>query len=273
MVVEEMLHELDNRLVMAVEYFWDMRAAQQQKQREEGNANAGGRGAVTGGRHMAALEKLIGDILVAAELPDLTVRIKTSEPGEDSKKKKEQLELPGYYRPEKKWDLVALSREQLVAAVEFKGQVGPSFGNNVNNRAEEAIGTAEDLWKAYREERFGNSPEPFLGYIFLLEDCPKVHKPVRLKEPFFSVDPEFKRLVEPTGRKKSPKYEGVSYSERYELLCRRLRLERLYTSTCLILSSSGPNPQVTCPAEDLSFRAFVAKLIGHAHTFVLSQVQ
>ena len=60
---------------------------------------------------------------------------------------------------------------QLGAAIEFKSQVGPSFGNNFNNRSEEAIGSATDVWAAYREGAFRPSPRPFLGYLMLLEDC------------------------------------------------------------------------------------------------------
>ena len=30
------------------------------------------------------------------------------------------------------------------------------------------------------------------------------------------------------------KYQGVSYSKRYELLCRRLVMERLYNSSCFL---------------------------------------
>ena len=54
------------------------------------------------------------------------------------------LNLPGWYRPEKKWDLLFVSDGNLVASIEFKSQIGPSFGNNFNNRAEEAIGSATD---------------------------------------------------------------------------------------------------------------------------------
>ena len=92
------------------------------------------------------------------------------------------LELPGYYRPEKRWDMLVLSHGLLVAAIEFKSQVG-SLGNNANNRAEEVIGCAEDIRKAYREGRFQNSPKPFLGYVFLLEDSPAAHRARRPKEP------------------------------------------------------------------------------------------
>ncbi len=87
------------------------------------------------------------------------------------------LELPGYYRPEKKWDLLVVVEGQLITAIEFKSQVGPSFGNNYNNRVEEAIGNATDIKTAFREGRVGPS-RPFLGYFFLLEDTPRVHTPV-----------------------------------------------------------------------------------------------
>lgn len=60
------------------------------------------------------------------------------------------IELPGWYRPEKKWDLLIVADGRLVAGIEFKSQVG-SFGNNYNNRTEEAIGSAGDVWAAYRE--------------------------------------------------------------------------------------------------------------------------
>ena len=79
--------------------------------------------------------------------------------------------------------------------------------------SEEAIGSATDIWTAYREGLLGTGPRPFLGYFFLLEDCRQVHVPVNTYEPYSPVDPLFK---------------GASYSKRYELLCRRLVLERLY---------------------------------------------
>jgi hypothetical protein len=163
------------------------------------------------------------------------------------------LELPGYYRAEKRWDLIVVSEGQLVTAMEFKSQVGPSFGNNFNNRSEEAIGSATDIWVAYREGRFGKSPAPFIGYFFLLEDCADVRNPVRNKEPYFKVDPAF---------------DKASYSKRYELLCRRLVLERVYNSACLVMATNATPTEIIQPAEDLTFRRFVAALRGHVTTFL-----
>jgi hypothetical protein len=61
------------------------------------------------------------------------------------------LTLPGFFRPTKLWDMLVIHEGKLIAAIELKSQVGPSFGNNFNNRTEEAIGNAHDLWTAYRE--------------------------------------------------------------------------------------------------------------------------
>jgi hypothetical protein len=232
--------DLDTRFHDAVQRFWDARARQQQKQIEGGKIDAGTRGAVTGGTQMGALEVLIADVLADAGLDEADVRKRTA------------LELPGYYRPEKKWDLLVVAREQLVLAIEFKSQVGPSFGNNFNNRAEEAIGNATDIWTAYREGRFGIRPQPFLGYFFLLEDCPAVRAPVRNAEPYFKVDPAF---------------AGASYSRRYQVLCERLVLERLYSSCCLTLATNTAQTTVSHPTAALSFGQFAAALRAHAQRF------
>ncbi len=126
-----------------------------------------------------------------------------------------KLELPGFYRPSKEWDLIVVRRGELLAVIELKSQVGPSFGNNFNNRVEEALGVASDTWTAFREGAFGTSPSPWLGYLFLLEDCPRSVAPVGVQEPHFPVFPEFR---------------GASYAKRYELFCRKLVRERQFSS-------------------------------------------
>jgi hypothetical protein len=236
--------DIDRRLRSAVQKYWDARAKNKAKQIEGGKIDAGARGEVTGGTQMGAMEVLVADILCDAGLDKLDVRTRTA------------LELPGYYRAEKKWDLIVVSGGQLVTAMEFKSQVGPSFGNNFNNRSEEAIGSATDIWVAYREGRFGKTPAPFLGYFFLLEDCDRVKTPVRNQEPYFKVDPLF---------------DKASYSKRYELLCRRLVRERVYSSACLVTATNSRKTKLTEPAEDLSFARFVAALRGHVVTFLGSR--
>jgi hypothetical protein len=164
-------------------------------------------------------------------------------------------ELPGFYRAEKNWDLVVVADHSLLAVIEFKAQVGPSFGNSFNNRTEEALGNATDLWAAYREGAFRPSARPWLGYVFILEDCDKSRRPVSVKEPHFKVFPEF---------------QDSSYAKRYEILLTKLLRERLYDGASLLLTGrdGGPAGRFTSPSEELSFRTFATGLMAHATAFV-----
>ena len=168
--------------------------------------------------------------------------------------RKKLLELPGFFRPTKEWDLIVVKNGHLVAAIEAKSQVGPSFGNNFNNRTEEAMGTALDLWTAFREGAFNAGVQPFLGYFFMLEDCDASIRPVRVKEPHFKVFPEF---------------VGASYMKRYEIFCRKLLLERHYISASFITSESatGLNGAYREPAIDLSSTIFLKSLVSHIGAF------
>jgi hypothetical protein len=69
---------------------------------------------------------------------------------------------------------------RFLAGIEFKSQVG-SFGNNYNNRTEESIGSAVDLWAAYREGAFEPSARPWLGYLMLLEEAAGSIAPVTMR--------------------------------------------------------------------------------------------
>ena len=173
---------------------------------------------------------------------------------EDSVYFQTHLELPGYYRPEKKWDLVIIDNGTLLAAAEFKSQVG-SFGNNYNNRTEEAIGNAQDIWTAFREGAFSTTQRPWLGYLMLLEDAPKSTTPVSVRQPHFPVFPEF---------------IDASYSERYQMLLTKLMRERMYDSACLLMSPQGNGKRgiYSEPSVELAFNAFAASLVGSLETYV-----
>lgn len=250
--------DIEKRLHEAVQSYWDGRRENKKKQEQSGKLDAGTRGEVTGGAHMGALEGLVAEILCEAGLNRLDIRTHTA------------LELPGYFRATKKWDLIVVSEKQLVLAMEFKSQAGKSIGNNVNNRSEEAVGSAKDIWTAFREGSFGNCPTPFIGYFFLLEDHAKVKTPVVNREPYFPVDPEFRGVLRRT-KDGMDRFQGISYSKRYELLCRRLVLERLYTATCFMMATNEKNTEITQPADDLSFYRFAAALRGHVVTFMGSK--
>ena len=252
--------DIEMRLQEAIQSYWDARAKNKKKQVESGNIDAGTRGEVTGGTQMGALEFLVADILCEAGLKRLDVRTRTA------------LELPGYFRATKKWDLIVISEGQLVLAMEFKSQAGKSIGNNVNNRSEEAVGSAKDLWTAYREGRFGKgAPTPFLGYLFLLEARANVVRPVANKEPYFKVDPAFRGPEIQRKKGGVAKYQGVTYAERYEVLCRRLVLERIYNASCFMKATNANTTVISQPAPDLTFARFSAALRGHAVTFLGSQ--
>jgi hypothetical protein len=177
---DAILHELERKLSGAVARFWQVRDAQAQRQGgDDGGAkDRGARGAVTGGRQMDGFVELVRDLLIAAGLNNATIFAQT------------KTEVPGWFRPEKDWDLLVVADGKLIAGVEFKSQVG-SFGNNFNNRTEEALGNATDLWAAFRQGAFAPSTPPWVGYLMLLEHAPESTRPVRASEPHFKVFPEF----------------------------------------------------------------------------------
>ncbi len=226
----------------AVAYYWITRKRQRDKQASAGRTDQGSRGAVTGGAQMDGFVQFLTSVIVDAGVKENCVFYRRA------------LELPGFFRPTKEWDLLVIKDGQLIAALEAKSQVGPSFGNNFNNRTEEAMGTALDLWTAFREGAFNEGTQPFLGYFFMLEDCPASQVPVRVQEPHFKVFPEF---------------VGASYAKRYELFCRKLVRERQYTAAAFITSRSdtGLSGLYDEPASDLSVVKFARALYAHVSAY------
>lgn len=238
----ETSNDLHSEVSKAVEYFWQTRRSQTEKQSKAGTRDQGARSAVTGGAQMDGFINLITGIVKSTGIDEKHIFFKKS------------LELPGYFRPTKEWDLLVVKDNQLLIALEVKSQVRPSFGNNFNNRTEEAMGSALDLWTAYREGAFNKTVKPWLGYLFMLEDCAKSQSSVRVKEPHFEVFPEFR---------------GASYSKRYEIFCRKLLRERHYNATCFITSKkdSGLKGDFVEPSEDLNFNIFANSLKAQILTY------
>lgn len=232
-----------DKVSSAVQHFWTVRNNQSLVQGSTtGKKDYGSRSAVTGGKQLDGFIRLLSDILQEVGLPEHTVYTN-------------ETVLPGFFRPTKQWDLVVVADDQLLASIEFKSQIGPSFGNNFNNRIEEALGSASDLWMAYREGAFKPSQKPWLGWLMLLEDTWKSRSAVRVDEPHFSVFEEFR---------------GASYIKRYELFCERLVRERLYDATCLLLTDreGGLNGSYSEPNPEIDFRTFATSLAARAMAFV-----
>jgi hypothetical protein len=194
----------------AVMAFWGNREKARQKQLEAGKVDQGERSGVTAGKNMDGFVALIIDLVRSNGLGHASIH-----------RQKKVMTLPGYFRPTKLWDLLVTDRGRLIAAIELKSHVGPSFGNNCNNRAEEAVGMAHDFWTAYREGAFGKHPRPFVGWLMMVEDAPKSRRPVKDRSPHFPVFPEF---------------QGASYLQRYDILCQRLVQEQLYTQAAVMAS-------------------------------------
>lgn len=76
-----------------------MRDAQAAKQLSSGKVDAGTRGSVTGGGHLDGVTDLLEEVFIAAGFDRSEILRRAG------------VELPGYYRPTKKWDLVVISRD------------------------------------------------------------------------------------------------------------------------------------------------------------------
>jgi len=241
--------DLQARISQAVKRYWTTRQSQNVKQgSSSGSRDAGSRSDVTGGRQMDGFAELICELLHESGL-DRAQMYSGRRAGE----------IPGFYRPEKNWDWIVVADGRLLALLELKSQVGPSFGNNFNNRIEEALGNATDLWKAYSEGTFAPAQEPWAGYLMLLEDCNESQTPVRVCEPHLRIRSEFQDAKYGESNPLS-----VSYAKRYEIFCRKLALNRLYTASCFLMSdrAKGFEGKYTEPAPDLTFANFVASLTG-----------
>jgi hypothetical protein len=234
--------EIDLKAKAAVRTFWRVRNRQNRSQGStSGKRDAGNRASVTGGKQLDGFVNLCRDLVVSAGIDGTHVY------------RNKRRQVPGFYRAEKNWDIVVVVNSDVLAIIEFKAQVG-SLGNNCNNRMEEAIGSATDLWAAYREGAFGSSVRPWLGYVFLLEDSEAANRPVKVLQPHFNVFPEF---------------VGASYATRYEILMQRLLRDRLYDGAALLLSpsNSGRTGAYRCPNQELSLSRFAIGLTAHAAAY------
>jgi hypothetical protein len=220
----------DELTQQAVRTFWHSR--------DSGRVNptAGdGRTAVVGGKNKDGFIDVVCAVARHCGLTDDAVHTRKS-----------KVILPGFFRATKSWDVLVIHQQRLLGFFEFKSQVG-SFGNNFNNRSEEVIGSAADLWVAHHHGAYGGirrsrqlvqeySPAllnpiiqsdprpPFPAWLMLLEECDASTRSVRCDEPHFPVFEEFR---------------DASYARRYQILCERLVERQLYSAAALELTPTG----------------------------------
>lgn len=232
------LTNFDERLAQSVRFFWRGRRDAVEKQQTAGRADQGNRAAVTRGKNLDAFRDMIVDVVRLFGPEDCEVH-----------RGKTMVVLPGFFRPTKQWDLLIVYRDRLLAAMELKSLCGPSFGNNANNRCEEAIGSGYDFRRAQREGLFGRGASPFLGYFILIEDSDGSRNPVSAKSPHFPTDKIF---------------HASSYQHRMKILCERMVQEQLYSCASVLAAprqlKSGQSSNLSNPT---SFRSLLVRLAAH----------
>ncbi|WP_225074752.1 PaeR7I family type II restriction endonuclease [Streptomyces sp. CoT10] len=217
----------------AIAAYWGAKQLQGEQSAIRAAVGAGTAGTVRGGKHFDAIATLLAKFFLDAGYPAESIRVTKSQ----------GLELPGYYRPQKQWDVVVVYENVLVAAFELKALGGPSYGNNFNNRVEEALGSAVDLRRAALADLFPRE-RPWLGYFFIMEDGNKSRTAVKTAKGALPVDNV---------------WHGASYQDRFGIFCRRLTEEQLYDAVCYV-TSSAQDPTPKEPVESLDWRHFAAAI-------------
>ncbi|MFI7117009.1 PaeR7I family type II restriction endonuclease [Amycolatopsis sp. NPDC049868] len=195
----------------AVAAYWGAKQSQNDLSAIRDAVGAGTAGSVRGGKHFDGIAALISKFFLDAGYPPEAIRMTQGQ----------RLELPGYFRPTKQWDVVVAYKNTLVAAFELKALGGPSFGNNYNNRVEEALGSAVDLRRATLADLYPGE-KPWLGYFFILEDAPNSRSAIHINEGAFPSEEI---------------WHEASYQKRFSVFCERLMAEGIYDSICYITSS------------------------------------
>lgn len=236
MDTETLVKKASEQLKEAMVIFWST------KQRQSSDSvDKSRRGTVLGGKQMDGVVNIFRNIAIAMGVPMECIHTRNAY-------------LPGYFRSSKNWDLLIISpKGNLIAVMEFKSQVG-SYGNNMNNRTEESLGSSLDFWTAIRHQQMKFTSIPWVGYFIVVGRDEKSLAKVKNNEPFYEVLPEF-RLS--------------NYIDRYEILCRKLVAERHYTSTALIWTSGEYSYGSVSDATSFEHmvESFIGNIYGHISEF------
>ncbi|HMO96267.1 MAG TPA: PaeR7I family type II restriction endonuclease [Tepidiformaceae bacterium] len=148
----------------------------------------------------------------------------------------------GHFRASKSWDIVCRDNDgELRICVEFKSQVD-SYGNNENNRYEEAMGSGLDV-----RARYG--PSVAIGFVLVLCEEEATRRPTALRH--IEILPEFR---------------DTSHIQRRSIFARRLTEFRLNemsfydAAAVLFVGRDGTHTHPDEPRIDL--RTFVGRLLS-----------
>ena len=216
----------------------EIEAAESQKQR--GGIDQGLRAGVTSGKHLDPLAKYIAGKLISCGIAKDSILVGST-----------GMEIPGWYRPNKQWDLLAFERSALVSAIELKS-IGSSYGNNFNNRTEEALGSAADALAAIKYNMYLNEQPPAFCYVMVVRSDERSRSVInRISEPHFKVDPIFHQS---------------SYLDRFRIMCTRMLNEKLYDAIWLVFVDTD-NRSIEEPVKALSFEKFMLRLKAQVDLF------
>ncbi len=150
--------------------------------------------------------------------------------------------IGGYFRASKSWDIVCRNnRGELSVAIEFKSQVD-SYGNNENNRYEEALGSGLDA-----RARYGHAV--LLGFVFVLCDEEATTRPTTMDHGEITTE-----------------FRETSHVDRRALFARRIteftvnQMPFYDAAAILLVSRDGGHRHPDDPELDL--RTFVDRLLG-----------
>lgn len=228
--------DYEQAFAQAIADFWLIKTDQQAAADLLGTSTGATHGAVRAGKHMAPFEALIRQVVQDAGV------VVDPEPSDT-------IYLPGYYRETKSWDVVLQYKGHALAIVEAKSQ-GSSLANNFNNRVEEAIGQAADVWKSHERGLLVSGIRPWIGYLMVVEETVKTTEPKHL----------LSGKVVPAGMLVDPVFDGMSYAERYATAFKRLDQERMLDATCVAITDR--TGAYSYPDQWLSFNGFAAQLWG-----------
>ena len=115
------LSNYEEKVTQAVRAFWGNREAATRIQAQAGRRDQGERAGVTAGGNMNGFRDLAMDIARDNGLTNASILFQRS-----------VLTLPGFFRPTKQWDMLVLNNRELVAALEFKSQVGRPHSETIS---------------------------------------------------------------------------------------------------------------------------------------------